>query len=484
MKLLLPAFKIAVLSLLIWSVSMLITAAIGSQNWHQSWPFISSASICVTLSAFLYFISKPKITQLQPRALFLATTLNWLLLTITGMLPYLFSDHNPGVVNAFFETISGLTTTGSSIFNDVESLPPNLLLWRSMTQWFGGIGIILVAVAVLPSLRGGGMRLFRSEFSEWSQLEVGKVSRLATMIMVAYLLISALCYLSFWLGGMTWFVAFNHMMATVSTGGFSTWNDSFSHFHSDSLQLIATIFMILGASPFLSLVLSLEKKHFNFLHDRQVQHLLLMCLGSAILIAFWRYYSNNETARSWISLLESSFFNVVSIATTTGFASEDYSQWGGFAVMILCFLMFSGGASGSTSGGVKLFRYHLLFIFMHANMISALHPQARHAKQYNGRSVQEDILLGSLAFFCSVIVALCVCASLLSLSGLDPITSLTGSLSALMNVGPGFGDIIGPVGNYSSLNDTAKITLGFAMLLGRLEYLTVIIIFTPAFWRW
>jgi trk system potassium uptake protein TrkH len=206
-----------------------------------------------------------------------------------------------------------------------------------------------------------------------------------------------------------------------------------------------------------------------------------MTLASALLIAGWRW---NETGGDFLVLLESSLFNVISVATTTGFASEDFGLWGSFGVMVMCFLMFSGGCSGSTSGGIKLFRYHLLYIFMKEHIYSSLHPEARISRQYNNRPVGDDILVASLAFFFFVIVMLVISTSLLALSGLDPITSFTGALSALMNVGPGFGDIIGPVGNYGSLPDFSKYVLGANMLLGRLEYLTLVIIFTREFWRW
>lgn len=482
MKLLKPAFRIAVFVMLLWGCGMLLPVLVSLDSWEASRPFALGAAACFALAALMHLCSRGHISHVQPRALFMATAFNWLLLSLSGTLPFLLARQHTGFVDSLFESISGITTTGGSIFADVEALPAGLLLWRSITQWIGGIGIILVAIAVMPSLKGGGMKLFRSEFSEWNQLEAGRISQIAVHIVGFYLLISLLCFLAYLVSGMPWFEALNHMMATVSTGGFSIWNASFGHYQDGHLQLVASIFMLLGACPFLGIVLSLSNRNFALLRDPQVIHLLLMTLGSALLLAGWRLWHSSSSAVA--DVLESSFFNVVSIATTTGFASEDYGLWGSFPVMVLCFLMFSGGASGSTSGGIKLFRYHLLFIFMRENIRGALHPQVALSRQYNGRPIRDDVLLGSLAFFCFVIVALCVSASLLALCGLDPVTSSTGALSALMNVGPGFGATIGPVGNYGSLPDFAKLVLSADMLLGRLEYLTLVIIFTREFWKW
>lgn len=482
MKLFKPAFRIGAFVMLLWGCAMLLPAAVGIGCWRECYPFVVGAGFCLVLSAVLQRMGRGHIGHVQPRALFMATALNWLLLSLSGTLPFLLAGTGTGFVDALFESVSGVTTTGASIYGDIEALPPGLLLWRSLTQWIGGIGIILVAIAVLPSFKGGGMRLFRSEFSEWNQLDSARIHQIAAHIVGLYLIISLLCLLCYLVFGMSWFEALNHMMATVSTGGFALWNDSFGHYRDSHLLAVGSCFMLLGACPFLVVAGSLRNRDLGLLRDPQVLHLLLMTLASAGLIAAWRWWQGDTEDVQ--ALFVSSFFNVVSVATTTGFASADYGLWGSFPVMILCFLMFSGGASGSTSGGIKLFRYHLLFIFMRQNIAGALHPQVRTSPQYNGRPVSDDVLLGSLAFFCFVIVALCVSASLLALCGLDPVTSSTGSLSALMNVGPGFGATIGPVGNYGSLPDPAKVVLAIDMLLGRLEYLTLVILLTREFWTW
>jgi len=476
-----PAFKIGTFVMLLWGVAMLLPVLVSFHAWSEASAFIYSALLCWLLALIFHRAGQGHITHIQPRALFMATAFSWLLLSFTGTLPFLLAGIGISFTDSLFESISGITTTGSSIFADVESLPQGILLWRSLMQWIGGIGIILVAVAVLPSLKIGGMKLFRSEFSEWSQLESGRIGKIALHIVSFYGLISVLCFIAYLWAGMDWFAAINHTMTTVATAGFSIWNDSFAHYDNSRILLVASFFMLLGACPFLVIMLSITNRNPLVFKDRQVQHLLSMTLASALLIAGWRWH---ETGGEFLHLLESSLFNVISIATTTGFASEDFGLWGSFGVMVMCFLMFSGGASGSTSGGIKLFRYHLLYIFMKEHIHSSLHPEARVSRQYNNRPVVDDILVASLAYFFFVIVALVISTSLLALTGLDPITSFTGALSALMNVGPGFGDIIGPVGNYGSLPALAKYVLGADMLLGRLEYLTLVIIFTREFWKW
>jgi trk system potassium uptake protein TrkH len=482
MKLFAPAMKIGAFVMLMWGGVMLVPVLISMDNWAESVDFISSAACCYLLSLVLYYFGRKSPKHMQPRALFMITAFNWILLCVTGTLPYYFSDLDISFTDSLFESVSGVTTTGSSIFSDIESLPKGVLMYRSLTQWVGGIGIILVAVAILPSLKIGGMRLFRSEFSEWSQLDANRISKIAGHIIVVYFLISLTCLLAYRGFGMTWFDAANHMMATVSTGGFSTWNNSFGHFNSSHLQAISSIFMLLGACPFLLIVISFEKRNLTFLRDRQVRLLFKLILLNVLLISLWRYFV--EDVPNMLRILESSAFNTISIITTTGFASEDYGLWGTMPVMILSFLMFSGGCSGSTSGGVKLFRYQLLAIFMKEHVQRALHPEITASRHYNDRPVGDDVLVASLAYFFCVIISWSVSACLVAATGVDPVTSITGSLSALMNVGPGFGEVIGPVGNYSSLPQLAKYVLSADMLLGRLEFLALVIIFTREYWKW
>lgn len=482
MKLFKPTFRIGAFVMLFWGGAMLLPILASLHSWRECQDYLLSALCCFLLAGGMFQLGKGHLQPLQSRALFMVTAGNWLFLCITGTLPYLFADLGIRFTDALFETVSGVTTTGSSIFAAIETLPRGILLWRSITHWVGGIGIILVAVAILPSLKVGGMRLFRTEFSEWSQLENGRIGKTATNIIHIYLLICLVCMLAYRLAGMSWFDAINHAMATVSTGGFSTHDNSFGHYGDSHLLFISTIFMILGASPFLLMVLSIEYRNLGIFRDSQVRLMLGLILITTLLLSAWRY--NQNPAQGLTGILESSAFNIVSVITTTGFASEDYTLWGGFPVMVFSFLMFTGGCSGSTTGGVKLFRYQLLGIFMKEHVHTALHPNIIYTRRYNERVIRDDVLVSTLAYLFFVIMSWVVCSCLLAATGLDPVTSVSGALTALMNIGPGLGATIGPVGNFSSLPDTAKYVLAAAMLLGRLEFLALIIIFTPEYWKW
>jgi trk system potassium uptake protein TrkH len=482
MKLFRPAFKISAFVMLLWGSVMLVPILVSLHSWDESQDHLWSALTCYALAALLFRLSAGPLQHMQPRALFMITAFNWVLLCLTGTLPFLYSNLQIGFTNSLFETVSGVTTTGASIFSDYSRIPRGILLWRSLMQFVGGIGIIIVAVAILPSLKVGGMRLFRSESSEWSQLESGRIGKIATNIMYVYVLINFACVLAYRWFGMSWFDAINHALTTVSTGGLSTYPDSFGHFSSSHLELVASFFMILGACPFLLIVLSvMHRRPLALFKDTQVRLLLFLILLNTLLVALWRYH---RTGADFVGLLESTSFNIISIMTTTGYASDDYTLWGSFPLVVFFYLMFTGGCSGSTTGGVKLFRFQLLGIFMREHIHNALHPGMAYSRRYNDRPIHEDVLVSALAYFFFVIITWSICASLLAAIGLDFVTSTTGAVAALMNVGPGFGDIIGPVGTFGELPAAAKYVLSAAMMLGRLEYLALVIIFTPEFWKW
>lgn len=483
MKLFRPAFKISGFVMLFWGSVMLLPIFASLHSWNEAQNHLWSALTCYAVAASMFRLGAGPIHHMQPRALFMITAFNWMLLCLTGTLPFLYSDLQIGFTNALFETVSGVTTTGASIFSDYSRIPRGILLWRSLMQFVGGIGIIIVAVAILPSLKVGGMRLFRSESSEWSQLESGRIGKIALNIMYVYVLVNLVCMLAYrWLG-MTWFDAINHAMTTVSTGGFSTYPESFGHFDDRHQQAVASIFMIIGALPFLLIVISLTGRSLMpLIRDSQVRLLFGLLALNIALVTLWRYVAGAD--EDFVSLLEGTAFNIISVMTTTGYASGDYTLWGSFPLVVFFYLMFAGGCSGSTTGGVKLFRFQLLGIFMREHIHNALHPGIAWSRRYNDRPIEEDVLVSALAYFFFVVVSWSVVASLLAASGLDFMTSTTGAVTALMNVGPGFGEIIGPVGHFGSLPDFAKYVLSAAMVLGRLEFLALVIIFTPEFWKW
>lgn len=324
------------------------------------------------------------------------------------------------------------------------------------------------------------MRLFQTESSDWSDKAMPRSRTMVTMIIYVYIILTFLCTLAFMFTGMDGFHAVNHAMTTISTGGYSTSDSSFAQFADLGSHWVAITFMILGALPFAIYVHFLVKRNWRVFNDHQIRGFLLTILIISIIITL---HLMSETGIDLLHAFTYATFNLVSVITTTGFASGDYSQWGNLAVAAFFFAMFIGGCSGSTSGGIKIFRFQLLFMMMQESIVRAVHPRAMIRRHYNGRAVDDSIVLSAVTFIFIMLLSLVVITLLLAFSGLDLVTSLTGAATALMNVGPGLGDTIGPAGNFSTLPDSSKWILSLGMLLGRLEFMTIILVLTPTYWK-
>lgn len=416
------------------------------------------------------------------RQAFVLTPLSWAVVAFFGAVPMALSGYGSladGFANAYFESMSGLTTTGSTILVGLDAAPPGLLLWRALLHWMGGIGIIGVAIAILPALGIGGMQLFRTESSDRSEKVMPRARQIAIAVVVIYVGLSALCALLYRLAGMSMFDAVAHAMATLSTGGFSTSDASLGHWNSPWIDGIATVFMLAGALPFV-LYVRLTRGEREVLRDQQVRTLLaaLACviLGlAAYLIADGLYEP--------LSALRYAAFNVVSIVTTTGFANTDYQLWGNAAIGLFFALTFVGGCTGSTAGGIKIFRFEVMAAVLRAHFFHLLHPKGVFPRLYAGRSLPADVVDSVVVFFSLYLITYSLLTVLLMALDLDFVTSISGAVTALSNVGPGLGPIIGPAGNFLPLPDAAKWLLSFGMLLGRLELFTVLILLMPRFWR-
>ncbi|WP_020405958.1 TrkH family potassium uptake protein [Hahella ganghwensis] len=476
-----PLFRLLSIALLVLGILMLLPLTLylfGEPVHFKGF----SISACVTLlgSAVCYIASGEGVERLISKQLFIITSGAWFIVPIFGLLPFLLM-HNPlGFTDAVFETVSALTTTGSTVMSGLDDTPHDILLWRSILQWFGGIGIIGMAIAILPSLKVGGMRLFQTESSDWSEKATPRAHQMLVGIIIAYLALSVLCAIAYMLGGMSPFNAINHAMTTVSTGGFSTSDASFGQFDSKLLQWICTIFMIAGSIPFLLYFRVWSHRNLVHFNDIQIKGLIGLLLGVSLVLAVDLELKDKMDFWDAFTL---SALNVTSVVTTTGFASADYSHWGNAAVVLFFFLTFIGGCSGSTSGGVKIFRCQIFFIMLKTQLVKSVHPNAVIASKFGGRTVSDDIIQSCIAFLFFLMTTLIVLTFLLSLTGLDFITSITGASTALMNVGPGLGDLIGPAGNFQNIESSAKWLLTIGMLLGRLEFLAVMILFTRTFWK-
>lgn len=417
--------------------------------------------------------------KLSIQQTFLLTTGVWLALPVFGALPLMLGATEARFVDAFFEAMSGLTTTGSTVFTGLDALPKGLLFWRSMLQWFGGVGIIVVAMVFMPELRVGGMQIFRSEGFETSGKVLPRAAEIASQISFVYGILTVTCVLAYLLVGMDPFDAVNHALTTVSTGGFSTYDASFGMFQGPA-EYVAAIFMVLASLPFVRFVQLLAGTAKPLLRDPQVHVYLIVNVVLILLLTLYRIFINDDH-------LEHSFreatFNVTSIITGTGYASVDYQLWGSFPVMVFFFLGLIGGCAGSTCCSIKIFRYQILFSSIKAQIRRIHSPHGIFTASFSGRAVSDDVINSVAAFFVMFILTLGVIAVLLSSTGLDYVTAISGAASAVANIGPGLGDIIGPSGNYASLNDTAKWILAFAMLTGRLELMAVFVLFSVKFWR-
>ncbi|MBF9001077.1 MULTISPECIES: TrkH family potassium uptake protein [Vibrio] len=444
--------------------------------------FISFAEAVIIThigSFILLTLGRTKDFRLSVRDMFLITSLVWTIASVFAALPFMFINHI-SFTDAYFETMSGITTTGSTVLSGLDNMAPSILLWRSILQWLGGVGFIVMAVAILPMLNVGGMRLFQTESSDWSDKSSPRAKTVAKNIVSVYLILTGLCILGYVATGMTVFEAINHAFTTLSTGGYSTSDGSMNHF-SKGAHWVAILFMFLGGLPFLLLVTSVRKRRpLEIFRDAQVRGFFWLFIISSLMVAFWLNLHNNYP---FMDALRVSMFNIVSVVTTTGFGLDDFTAWGALPSTLFIFLMMTGACSGSTAGGIKIFRFQIAMALLKKQMMNLIHPSGVFVQRYNQRPVNEDIVRSVVAFGITFGLTIIVIAAILSAMGLDPLTSISGSITAVSNVGPGMGTVIGPTGNFASLPDAAKWVLSFGMLMGRLEILTILVLFFPAFWR-
>lgn len=441
--------------------------------------FVWPAVITLGCGLAMVLPGQPKHVQLRPRDMYMLTTSSWVVVCGFAALPMVFIQHI-NYTDSFFETMSGITTTGSTVLTGLDHASPALLIWRSMLHWLGGIGFIGMAVAVLPLLRVGGMRLFQTESSDWSEKVMPRSHMVAKYILAIYVALTTLGFLAFWWAGMTPFEAINHSMSLISTGGFSTSDASLAHWPQPAVHWVAVAVMILGSLPFTLYVAFLRGHRKALFRDQQVRGFLGFLLITWLVFGTWLWFnSDNE----WLDAVRIVAVNVTSVVTTTGLALGDYTLWGSFSIMLFFYLTFIGGCSGSTAGGLKIFRFQVAYVMLKANMQQMIHPRAVIKQQYNNHSIDDDIVRSLITFSFFFTITIGVLALALALIGLDWVTALTGAATAVCNVGPGLGPIIGPVGNFATLPDSAKWLLSLGMLFGRLEIVTILVLLTPAFWR-
>jgi len=437
------------------------------------------ASIVTIIFGTLFFLSNlDHDKQLTLQQAFLLTALSWLSIAIFGSLPFFFSDLNFSFTNAFFESMSGITTTGSTIISNLNEMPKSILLWRAILQWLGGIGIIIMAITLMPIMNVGGMQLFKISNNDSSEKILPKSKEIALRLIYIYTALTLLCGLTYKIFGMNYFDSLTHSMTTIATGGFSNYNESIGFFNSVSIEISAMIFIILGSLPFIAYIKFISGNKKILFDDAQIRSFFKIIIFSVAILTIYLAISNSAELN-----LRSIFFNIISILTGTGYVNAEFDTWGSFTLILFLGLMFIGGCAGSTTCGVKIFRIQILYLFISNQLKKIIYPKGVFVLKYDQNPIDNKFISSVISFIYMYLVIFFVLTALLSLTGLDFVTSISGAATSISNVGPGLGSIIGPNGDFSSLPNISKWILTLGMILGRLELFAILVLFLPSFWR-
>ena len=467
--------------LIILGLFMLIPYGVQIFYKENSHSFLSSSLTTILIGVIFVLGNLQEKYQLNLKQTFLFSTFAWIAVAFFGSLPFIFSDLNFSFSDSFFESMSGITTTGSSVIIDLSKASKSLLMWRAIMQWLGGVGIIVMAITVLPLLKVGGMQLFRVESSDRPEKILPRTSQVALIIILTYLILTIFCAFFYKIFGMNLFDSIAHAMTTIATGGFSTHNDSIGYFKNSNIEVVATLFIILGSIPFISYLKFIKGNKKIFFEDVQIRGLIYLFVLSTLIMFLYLFFNNDSTLL--VEKIRIASFNVVSILSGTGYVTNDFSVWGKFPLIFFLFLMFIGGCAGSTACGIKIFRFQLLFLFINNQIKKLIYPNNVFILKYNNQKISEDYMNSIIVFVFAYLFIFVLIAMLLSVTGLDFLTAISGAATSISNVGPGLGDVIGPNGNFKSIPEISKWILSFGMLLGRLELFAVLILFFPSFWR-
>lgn len=454
----------------------LVDLAMGNPDWIV---FATAAGATLFVGLALTLSTRGTVGSMNIREAFVMTTSAWVLLALFAALPFVWSELALSFTDAYFEAMSGLTTTGATVITGLDLAPPGILLWRGLLQWLGGLGIIVMAIAVLPMLQIGGMQLFRIEAFDTSEKILPRATQISGSLTGVYVIITVICAIAYHFAGMSILDAVVHSMTTIATGGFSSHDASMGYFESTPIEIIGIVFMMVGSLPFLLYIKTLQGHRGALLRDSQVR----MFFAFVLIFSLMALVAQGQSEHGIDHGLREAVFNVVSIMTGTGYSTVDYDLWGPFAITLFLCLTFVGGCAGSTSCGIKVFRFQVLYANISQHLKRILHPHGVFVNTYNGRPLPDHVSGAVMCFFFFYFLAVGVVAIILTFAGLDVMGALSASATAISNVGPGLGPVIGPAGNFSSLTDFAKWVLSGAMLMGRLELFTVLVLLMPSFWR-
>ena len=475
-----PILYITGILLLILGVSLILPMMVDVYANNNDWKIFF---VCIVITTFfggaLYLSNAGYKAEIGVREAFLLTASSWVIVSIVGAMPFWLSELRLSFTDAIFESVSGITTTGSTVIQGLDQAPPGILIWRALLQWLGGVGIIVMALSVLPFLKVGGMQLFRTESSQ-SEKVMPKVATLASSIAIVYVILTILCILSYRLSGLGFFDSVAHSMTTIATGGFSTFDASIAAANSLAVEITAIIFMIAGSLPFVLYLKCASGDPKPLLKDTQARTFFAILIS---IITVMTVYLVASQGFDPLHALRLTSFNVTSIMTGTGYTSADFGLWGPFAVHLFFFVMVIGGCAGSTTCGIKIFRFQVLYSVASTQMKKLLHPHGVFIAKYNGRPLPQGVASSVLSFFFLFALCFSILSLLLSLTGLDYLTAMSGAATSLANVGPGLGNEIGPGTTFQDLPDQSKWILCIGMLLGRLELFTILVLISPHFWR-
>ena len=467
--------------LIILGFFMLVPYGVQIFYKENSHSFLSSAFITILIGVMFVLANLQEQYQLNLKQTFLFSTFTWIAVAIFGSIPFVLSNLDFSFSDSFFESMSGITTTGSTVITNLDNTPKSILLWRAIMQWLGGVGIIVMAITVLPLLKVGGMQLFKIESSDKKEKILPRASQVAFIIIFTYLILTLFCAFFYRILGMNLFDSIAHAMTTIATGGFSTHNESIGYFKNSNIEIIATIFIILGSIPFISYLKFIKGNKKIFFQDIQIKGLVYLFIFSSFIMFLYLLFNNNSNLL--IEKIRIASFNVVSILSGTGYVTNDFSLWGKFPLIFFLFLMFIGGCAGSTACGIKIFRFQLLFLFINNQIKKIIYPNSVFILKYNNQKITDSYMNSVVIFIFAYLFIFVLTAMLLSITGLDFLSSISGAATSISNVGPGLGEVIGPNGNFKSVPEVSKWILSFGMLLGRLELFAVLILFFPSFWR-
>jgi trk system potassium uptake protein TrkH len=442
--------------------------------------FIGAGIITIIFGVLFFLSNLNHEKKLNLQQAFLLTALSWLSIAIFGSLPFIFSNLQLTVTDAIFESMSGITTTGSTIITNLSECPKAILFWRAILQWLGGIGIIVMAITLMPIMNVGGMQLFKISSNDKAEKILPKSKEISIRLILIYLGLTFLCSIFYNIFGMNFFDSITHSMTTIATGGFSNYNESIGYFNSATIEITSIIFIILGSIPFIAYIKFLNGDKKIFISDSQIKLFVKIIVFSILILFFYLAFQNKNFEEINIRSIS---FNVVSILTGTGYVTQEFDNWGSFPLIFFILLMFIGGCAGSTACGVKIFRVQILYLFLVNQLKKIIYPRGVFIIKYDNNAVDDKFMSSIISFIYLYIIIFFLITALLSLNGLDFITSVSGAATSISNVGPGLGSIIGPNGNFSELPDASKWILSLGMILGRLELFAILVLFLPSFWR-